>query len=437
MKKLFVLLIALIVSISSVIPTYAADSKVTYSDNAGEFIFEPGSKHSPTDLFPDFKGVMPGDVLTQKITVKNDADHGVKVNIYLRALGAQEGSEEFLSQLKLRVEKSEDNEVPYMFDAAANETAQLTEWVLLGSLYSGGEVNLDVILEVPVELDNKYQNAIGYLDWEFRVDEFPIGGGGGSNPPKPGETIVPDESPNTGDNSNPGLWLSLALIFACFSLVIFILAKKKNKNYKKIALAFSLCALILWGFLGTGASIAWFVDTSPNINNIFHFADFDLVVSHRLTDGKWEEIDSQTKIFDEKALYEPGYVQVVYLKVENKGSVPFNFKTAVNVTDYTTVKNVFGQEFTLKDYLKFGLVIADSEATMKNSVEDRNAAKEIANRKLNSYATNEQILGAGKTAYVALVVRMPEEVTNIANYRGDEAPRVELGVIVTAEQVRE
>ena len=61
----------------------------------------------------------------------------------------------------------------------------------------------------------------------------------------------------------------------------------KKTPYKRIALALTLCLLILWGVLGTSASLAWFADTSPEINNIFHVADFDLVVSHRLTDGKW------------------------------------------------------------------------------------------------------------------------------------------------------
>jgi hypothetical protein len=126
--------------------------------------------------------------------------------------------------------------------------------------------------------------------------------------------------------------------------------------------------LILWGVLGTGASLAWFTDATPEINNIFHFADFDLVVSHELTDGNWEEVDSTVQIFDENALYEPGYTQVVYLKVENKGDVPFNFRTAVNVNGYSTATNVFGQKFVLQDYLLFGLTASDSIEEMKDSV---------------------------------------------------------------------
>ena len=210
----------------------------------------------------------------------------------------------------------------------------------------------------------------------------------------------------------------------------------KKRIYKQIALALSLCALIVWCILGTGASLAWFTDTSPEINNIFHFAEFDLVVSHRLTDGKWEEVDGQTKIFDEEALYEPGYVQVVYLKVENKGTVPFEFYTSVNVNGYIVATNVFGQEFMLQDYLKFGITTADSEDAMKNSVPDREKAVEIADMPLHNYDTETAVLNPGATKYIALIVRMPEEVGNVANYRGDTVPEVDLGITVKADQIK-
>ena len=210
----------------------------------------------------------------------------------------------------------------------------------------------------------------------------------------------------------------------------------KKTPYKRIALALSLCALLIWTILGTGASLAWFTDTSPEINNIFHFAEFDLVVSQRLTDGKWQEVDSQTKIFDEEALYEPGYVQVVYLKVENKGTVPFEFYTSVNVNGCIVATNVFGQEFMLQDHLKFGITTADTEEAMKNSVPNREKAVEIADMPLKNYDTETTVLKPGATKYIALIVRMPEEVGNIANYRGNTIPEVELGITVKADQIK-
>ena len=221
MKKIIALLFTVVLLLSSTVTVFAADGKVTYSGNAGNFVFEPGSDHSLTDLFPNFKGVMPGDTLTQKITVKNNADNKVKVKIYIRSLGAHEDSVEFLSQLGLKVAKSSDNEMAYMFDAAADETAQLTDWVCLGALYSGGEVNLDVTLNVPVELPNEYQNKIGYLDWEFMIEEFPVE----PDDPKP---------PQTGDNSHMGLWFALMLCSGAM-LIILLFWRKKDKEQEENA----------------------------------------------------------------------------------------------------------------------------------------------------------------------------------------------------------
>lgn len=207
-----------------------------------------------------------------------------------------------------------------------------------------------------------------------------------------------------------------------------------KKPYKKIALALSLCAFIIWGLLGTGASLAWFTDTSETVTNIFHTADFDLEVSHRTDDYKWESIDGNSKVFDDEALYEPGYVQVVYLKVENKGDRAFDFYTAVSVIGSSTAKNVFGQDFWLHEHLKFGVAVADSENEMEELVSTREKAKAIANMDLQNYDTEVAPLGPGETSYLALVVRMPEKVANEANYRGNVIPKVELGLIVKADQ---
>ena len=216
MKRIFTALCACLMVFGCVFPASAADGNVTYSGDAGQFIFAPGSEYSPTDLFPNFKDVMPGDSLTQPITVKNDASNKVKVKIYVRSLGAHEDSVDFLSQMHLRVEKSDDNTMGYMFDAAASEKAQLSDWVLLGTLYSGGEVNLDVILDVPTSLDNEYSSQIGYLDWEFMVEELPI------EPTDP-------EAPETGDDS---LRTALILVPVCIVSLFFIILLFKRRRTK-------------------------------------------------------------------------------------------------------------------------------------------------------------------------------------------------------------
>lgn len=217
MKRFLIFL--LVLSTVFVMPVHAAVGSVTYSGDAGQFIFAPGSDHSLTDLFPNFKDVMPGDVLTQQITVKNDASNQVKVKIYIRSKGAQEGSEEFLSQLNLTVAASQTNTMAYMFDAAADQAAQLSEWVCLGTLYSGGVVNLDATLTVPTSFGNEFQNRVGYLNWEFMIEEFPV------------EDTDP-EPPKTGDRT-PVVMMVVLLGVSVGSLLILILMKRKKKEQEE------------------------------------------------------------------------------------------------------------------------------------------------------------------------------------------------------------
>ena len=207
----------------------------------------------------------------------------------------------------------------------------------------------------------------------------------------------------------------------------------KKINYKKIALVLSLCAIFLWSVLGAGTSLAWFADTDEEVVNIFHFGEFDLSVSQKQPDGSYKEIETDTKIFDEKALYEPGYVQIVYLKIENKGTVPFDFKTAVSVRNYVPGTNVFGGTFYLQEHLMFGIVTANSSDELEEMLKTREKAKNFAQMPLNNYTTDSAPLNAGDSVYMAIIVRMPEEVGNVANYR-DNQPYVELGVIIKADQ---
>lgn len=217
MKNLLTLLLVLVI----VLPfsVYAQNSSVIYSGDSGNFIFNSLSSENPTDLFNSFKGVMPGDTVTQTITVKNKASNKVKVKIYIRSLGASEEDVDFLSQLHLKVKKGSSNDMAYMFDAAANETAGLESWVEIGTLYSGGEVNLDIILEVPTELGSEFSDKKGEIIWEFKVEEYAI------------EDTDPTPPP-TGDKSTAliiGMSFAIVLIFILF----FLFKRRKTAELKE------------------------------------------------------------------------------------------------------------------------------------------------------------------------------------------------------------
>lgn len=209
MKKFrfFITTLLLMVMMHSKLLTISAHSNITYDCGDHVFIIDPGTEQAPTDLFVNFKDVMPGQTLTQEIWIRNDEKNTMDSVVYLRSLGAKEGSEEFLSQLKLTVSYMDDSE---FFNAQASEPAQLSDWVRLERLQPGAYVKMFLTLEVPITLDNKFQDAIGILQWEFRSEEIP-------SPDEPEETITLPQTggvsaPSTGDNTNIALYVGLALL---------------------------------------------------------------------------------------------------------------------------------------------------------------------------------------------------------------------------------
>lgn len=210
-----------------------------------------------------------------------------------------------------------------------------------------------------------------------------------------------------------------------------------KKKWRKAALALSACLFVLWWVLGTGATLAWFSDTDT-VRNEFQIGLLKLDVSYKndiVTE--YTPLEGSTEVFYDEALYEPGYTQVVYLKIENKGNVAFDYKLSVTVESANTVTGVLGNEIYLPNYLRFGAVFAESEDALKTAVADRLSARNQAKEQpLSTWSEISDYTFEANEAphYAALIVYMPEEVGNAANYCGGTAPQVVLGIAVKAQQ---
>ena len=250
MKKFFriisSLVLALMLLCSTAVSFATGSSSVTYKGKAKEFIFQPGSDYSVTDLFTNFKGVMPGDTLTQQINVRNEASKKVNVKIYIRALGPAElennngeeivsadDSADFLKEMKLTVDTEDDTR---LFEAPADQTAGLTDWVCLGTFRSGADVDLNVNLEVPITMGNDYQERIGAMDWQFMAEEFPLDPDDPSTPTDPSDPNGPNgpndhDDPNktkTGDDSNMLVYGLIALAALGGAAVVIVTRRRKS-----------------------------------------------------------------------------------------------------------------------------------------------------------------------------------------------------------------
>ena len=206
------------------------------------------------------------------------------------------------------------------------------------------------------------------------------------------------------------------------------------------ALILSSFLLVFWVLLGTNATLAWFSDTTHTAKNTFVIGDLNLDVRYR--NGfvtSYMDMDENSKVFNENALYEPGYTQVVWLEIENRGTVDFDYKIAVDVNDYTTSTNRFGTQFCLPPYLRFGVVFGGSEAQLDRELAralDDGCLGDYMDVPLNTYSQKDEVtVKAGQTRYATVVVYMPETVGNEANYqKGAHVPQVELGMTVFAQQ---
>ena len=214
----------------------------------------------------------------------------------------------------------------------------------------------------------------------------------------------------------------------------------KKSKWTKVALALSACLFVLWWALGTGATLAWFSDTDV-VRNKFEIGLLQMDVDYRNSViTTYTPLQGATEAFNDEALYEPGYTQVVYLRIDNKGNMPFNYKFAVTVNHVDTGYNQWGEEIYLPNYLRYGVVFGRTEAEVEAQVQDRITAQDNAPNDwgtLGTWSEPSPYVYAVEDDYhyAALIVYMPEEVDNIANYRGTAQPRVELGITVSAQQV--
>lgn len=149
-------------------------------------------------------------------------------------------------------------------------------------------------------------------------------------------------------------------------------------------------------------------------------------------------VDADTNLFDENALWEPGYVETARLKITNEGTLALEYTFDINIFNETTAVNVNGETFRLSDYIQFAVI--DGNQTFASRADAIAAAKAAGSSPISqlSAAKNGVLYPAGAAdpseAYVTLVVYMPETVGNEANYRGNTAPTITLGVNLLATQ---
>ncbi len=203
---------------------------------------------------------------------------------------------------------------------------------------------------------------------------------------------------------------------------------------KKTKLAFmqSVVALLLCLAMLIGSTFAWFTDSVTSGINHIVAGNLDVELEYRTQAGAWKPLTEGTNVFAENANWEPGYTEVVYLRVSNKGNLALKYQLGVNIVSETPSINVNGQPFRLSQFIHFGAVAdrSDKFASRTEAVQAVTSSKLIS----EGYSKQNSLQPNGEQ-YVALVVYMPESVGNDANHAtGQDVPTINLGISLVATQ---
>ena len=211
-----------------------------------------------------------------------------------------------------------------------------------------------------------------------------------------------------------------------------------NKRATKRALLTSIMALVMCVVMLVGTTFAWFTDTASTGVNKIQAGNLDVELEYKNSDtAVFTKADKNTKVFKDGALWEPGHVEYVVLKVSNAGSLALKYKLGINIASETGSTNVLGNEFKLSDYIKFAVL--DGDRTEGDFDRDTLVAAAGEGTELSKgYTPEEKHLKTGEDNTVTLVVWMPKSVGNEANYKvaeGITAPSIDLGINVVATQL--
>lgn len=204
MKKTFKtalsLLMALALVMSLAVTAFAQAAQpaadIVYQGEKKLVITPKDGHHTDTDLFGKFKGVMPGDNLTETITFKNESTTSRTDYVKLYIVAVPHGQD------NLPVDKEHITDVDAMNAFLANFTMTVT-------------------LALDINADNTVSDREGEVDWKFIAEEYT------STPGKP--PVVTPSSPKTGDETNLFLYAGLCAV-SMGMIAVLVLKRKAAKR---------------------------------------------------------------------------------------------------------------------------------------------------------------------------------------------------------------
>ena len=222
---------------------------------------------------------------------------------------------------------------------------------------------------------------------------------------------------------------------------------KTQKNSVRRSLVVSATALVISVAMLIGTTFAWFTDSVSSGTNKIVAGNLDVELEY-LDNGKWNPVTEDTQLFSAVEsngtanLWEPNHTEVAYLRIRNAGTLALNY--TLNVTPINEVGGISakdGKPFKLSDYLVFGKAEPDTETTYATRAAAQSAADNKGLDQGRLKVTGKLSAETANTPvykYLNLVIYMPQDVGNEANYKaGTTAPSIDFGITLYATQAQE
>jgi predicted ribosomally synthesized peptide with SipW-like signal peptide len=237
-----------------------------------------------------------------------------------------------------------------------------------------------------------------------------------------------------------------------------------KKSASKKTLIASAAAVGISALLLAGTSYAWFTDSASSAISTVKSGKLDVnlykmsKVADESEDAEegamvpvYNAVSASDIIFANNTVWEPGAVEVQYLKVANEGTLALKYNLTIPVISKVLGRSENGwrDDIDLTKILKVAVVELDEEgqefasrADAIKAAQSDDAVEIALDSTTASYTGHLSAKSADSTddnsaKYIAIVVYMPETVGNEANYSTANIPTVTLGVNLAAGQYSE
>ena len=184
---------------------------------------------SRTDLFHNFKNLLPGYARTQNISIKNRYKEPVEIHLVSMDVDKNSGIDNSLVKdllFKYVKVKVEDRNGQTIYQGAIKGKGECD--ITLGTYVSGQSRDLKVSLQVSPEMSKEYSNLMGQVKWAFAAVETEV-----EEPEEP-QVVPPQETPNIPEPEKP--------VLAVQRLV-------QTSDYNHIILGIGLCMIGVIGLV--------------------------------------------------------------------------------------------------------------------------------------------------------------------------------------------